>query len=97
MATGNTARRFGLPGGRVAEGEPADLVTWDPVDGSETDEFLECVAYGDRPYPGLVMIDGQIAEYGNPLLLDCKRPPLIRSRSGPVASVSAGTEAGKRT
>jgi hypothetical protein len=29
-------------------GEPADLVIWDPVVASATDEFLDCVAYGDR-------------------------------------------------
>ena len=80
MATGSSARRFGLPGGRIAVGQPADLVAWDPVEGSVTDSFLECVAYGDRAYPGLVMIDGSIVEYGNPLLLDPKRPPRVSAR-----------------
>jgi enamidase len=80
LATGNSARRFGLPGGTIAVGQPADLVVWDPVEGSVTDSFLECVAYGDRAYPGLVMVDGSIVEYGNPLLLDPKRPPRVSSR-----------------
>ena len=80
MATGNSARRFRLPGGIVALGQPADLVAWDPVEGSVTDTFLDCVAYGDRAYPGLVMIDGNIVEYGNPLLLDPKRPPRVSTR-----------------
>jgi enamidase len=80
LATGNTARRFGLPGGVVAPGEPADIVVWGPVEGSVTETFLECVAYGDRAYPGLVMIDGAIVEHGNPLLLDPKRPPLVTRR-----------------
>ena len=90
MATGNTARVHRLPGGRVAVGEPADLVAWDPVVASETDEFLECVAYGDRPYPGLIMIDGVLEHHGNPLLLSPKRMPTIHrrelaaSRSGSV-------------
>jgi len=77
MATGNSARRFQLPGGMTEVGQPADLVAWDPVEGSVTDTFLECVAYGDRAYPGLVMIDGVILEYSNPLLLDPKRPPRV--------------------
>lgn len=81
MTTGNTARAFGHEGGVIAPGQPADLVVWDPVEGSVTDTFVECVAYGDRAYPGLVMIDGEIVEYGNPLLLDPKRPPHVARRS----------------
>jgi len=83
MATGNTARNFGLPGGLIEPGQPADLVAWDPVDGSVTDEFLECVEYGDRPYPGLIMIDGEIVEHGNPLLLDPKRTPTVTRSPSP--------------
>jgi enamidase len=88
MATGNTARVHRLPGGRIAAGEPADLVAWDPVVASETDEFLDCVAYGDRPYPGLIMIDGVIAQHGNPLLLSPKRMPSVAER--PVQASSSG-------
>lgn len=77
MASGNTAAAYRLPGGRIAVGEPADLVSWDPVDGSETETFVECVAYGDRPYPGLIVLDGRIAQHGNPLLLEPKRMPTI--------------------
>jgi enamidase len=86
MATGNTARVHRLPGGCVAVGEPADLVAWDPVDASETDEFLECVAYGDRAYPGLVMIDGVVTQHGNPLLLAPKRVPTIHRNLSLAAS-----------
>ncbi|HEV8469272.1 MAG TPA: amidohydrolase family protein [Candidatus Limnocylindria bacterium] len=89
LATGNTARRFGLPGGVVAPGEPADIVVWDPVEGSVTETFLECVAYGDRAYPGLVMIDGAIVEHGNPLLLDPKRPPIVTRRTTAAGEAGA--------
>ena len=78
MATGNTTRGFHQTGGRVAVGEPADLVAWDPVEGSVADTFVECIEYGDRAYPGLVMIDGKIEQHGNPLLLDPKRPPFVK-------------------
>lgn len=89
MATGNTARVHRLPGGRVAAGEPADLVAWDPVVASETDEFLDCVAHGDRPYPGLVMIDGVVRHHGNPLLLSPKRMPIIHRRA--LAATTSGS------
>ena len=84
MATGNTARAYRLPGGRVAVGEPADLVVWDAADGSESDSFLESLEHGDRPYPGMVMVDGEIVEHGNPLLLEPKRMPTI-SRAAAAA------------
>jgi enamidase len=81
MATGNTARAHRLPGGVIAVGEPADLVVWDAADGSETGSFLESLEYGDRPYPGLVMIDGQVVMHGDPVLLEPKRMPTILHRS----------------
>jgi enamidase len=91
MATGNTARVHRLPGGRVAVGEPADLVVWDPVVASATGEFLDCIVYGDRPYPGLIMIDGAVVQHGNPLLLSPKRMPTIERQ--PAASPSAAGRA----
>jgi enamidase len=91
MATGNTARAYGLPGGRIAVGEPADVVLWDAADGSESDSFIESLEVGDRPYPGLIMIDGEIVEHGNPLLLEPKRMPTVERRSDPrVASSRHG-------
>jgi enamidase len=77
MATGNTARAFGLPGGLVAPGQPADLVVWDAMDGSVTTSLLECLSYGDRPAPGLIMMDGEIVLHGDPRQIDPKRPPVV--------------------
>jgi enamidase len=77
MATGNTARGFGLPGGLVEPGQPADLLVWDAMDGSVTNSLLECLAYGDRPALGLIMMDGEIVMHGDPRQIDAKRPPRV--------------------
>jgi enamidase len=89
MGSGNTARAYGLPGGRIEVGQPADLVVWDPVDGSETESFIDCVAYGDRPYPGLIAMEGEVVQYGNPLLLEPKRMPNVFVRDVGGASADA--------
>ncbi|HVR88291.1 MAG TPA: amidohydrolase family protein [Candidatus Limnocylindria bacterium] len=81
MASGNTARAFGLPGGRIAVGEPADLVLWDPMEGGVTTDALECVAYGDRLTPGIVMIDGEIRVHADPRSIAPKRIPVVTVRS----------------
>ena len=77
MASGNTARAFRLPGGRVAAGEPADLVLWDPMEGGVTTDALECIAYGDRLTPGIVMIDGAIRVHADPRSIAPKRIPAV--------------------
>jgi enamidase len=77
MATGNTARNFRLPGGLVETGQPADLVVWDSVDGSVTGEMLECIAYGDKPAAGMIMIDGEIKLHGDPRSIDARRMPTV--------------------
>ncbi|MBV9598898.1 MAG: amidohydrolase family protein [Chloroflexi bacterium] len=82
MATGNTARGFRLPGGRIEVGQPADLVVWDPIDGSVTTDMLGCVAYGDMAVPGLVMIDGAIRMHGDPRAIDARRMPLVEAAWG---------------
>lgn len=84
LATGNTARRYGLPGGLVEVGQPADLVVWDPIDGSVTTEMLACVRYGDMAVAGLVMIDGEVRLHGDPRAIDPKRVPAVTR--GPVAA-----------
>ncbi len=86
MATGNTARTFGLPGGLIAPGQPADLLVWDPADGSVTTETLECIAYGDHLAMGLIMIDGEIVLHGDFRSIDPKRMPTIQRASPGVAA-----------
>ncbi|KJR49218.1 Enamidase [Desulfosporosinus sp. I2] len=60
MATGNTARVFGLETGLIAEGKEADLVIMDAPIGSIGSNALEALAAGDLPAVALVMVDGAI-------------------------------------
>jgi enamidase len=60
MATGNTARVYGLPVGRVEPGRPADLCVVDAPVGSVGRTALEALAAGDLCGVSMVLIDGQI-------------------------------------
>lgn len=60
MASGNTARVFGLNTGMIAEGKEADLVVMDTPIGSIGTNALEALQAGDIPAVVLVMIDGII-------------------------------------
>ena len=61
MATGNTARVYGLPAGTIAPGRPADMVLLDAPLGSCAKHALDAFALGDSPAVAMVMIDGEIA------------------------------------
>lgn len=60
MATGNTAKVFGLDTGFVKEGLPADLVSIDSPMGSVGTDALSAMEAGDIPGVSMVMIDGKI-------------------------------------
>jgi enamidase len=60
MATGNTAKVFGLNRGVIAPGREADLVFLDASMGSVGDDLLSCLATGDNPGISIVMVDGQV-------------------------------------
>lgn len=60
MATGNTARTFGLNTGLIAEGKEADLVMMDAPLGSVGATALAAINAGDLPGIALVMIDGAV-------------------------------------
>lgn len=60
MATGNTARVYGLNTSIIAEGREADLVVMDAPIGSAGINALEAIAAGDLPGISLVLIDGEI-------------------------------------
>ena len=60
LATGNNAGLFRVPGGRIAVGEPADLVVCDAPVGSTARDALGAIARGDIPGISCVVIDGQV-------------------------------------
>ena len=60
MATGNTAKVFGLNTGFVREGMAADLVAMDAPMGSVGADALQAIEAGDVPGVSMVMIDGKI-------------------------------------
>jgi enamidase len=60
MATGNTARVYGLPVGVVEPGREADLCIVDAPVGSVGKTALEALAAGDLFGISMVLIDGQI-------------------------------------
>lgn len=61
MATGNTARTFGLNTGIIAPGREADLIFLDAPVGSVGKDALEALAAGDVPGIAFIVIDGKIA------------------------------------
>jgi enamidase len=60
MATGNTARVYGLPTGAISPGRAADLVLLDAPLGSCAKNALEAFALGDSPAVAMVMVEGEI-------------------------------------
>lgn len=60
MATGNTARTFGLTTGFIREGLAADLVAMDAPMGSIGNDALSALEAGDVPGISMVMIDGKV-------------------------------------
>lgn len=60
MATGNTAKLYGLNRGVIAPGKEADLAFMDAPIGCPGDDLLACLAEGDTPGVSIVMIDGKV-------------------------------------
>ncbi|AEE90608.1 Enamidase [Tepidanaerobacter acetatoxydans Re1] len=61
MATGNTARIYGLNVGIIEEGREADFVIMDAPMGSVGEDCLKALEAGDLPGISMVIIDGNIA------------------------------------
>ena len=60
MATGNTAKVYGLNTGVIAVGKEADLVIADKPMGSIGNNALEALEAGDLPGVAMVLVDGEI-------------------------------------
>jgi enamidase len=60
LATGNTARVYDLPAGRLEPGWEADLVIMDAPRGSQARDALEALRIGDTPAVAAVLIDGEV-------------------------------------
>jgi enamidase len=60
FATGNNARAFRLGTGRLAVGQPADLVVCDAPAASMAPDALSAIARGDIPGISAVVIDGEV-------------------------------------
>lgn len=73
MATGNTARVYGLDTGFVREGLAADLISIDAPMGSVGKDALEAIKAGDVPGVSMVMIDGKIH-----VTVSRNTPPAVR-------------------
>jgi enamidase len=73
MATGNTAKVFGLDTGFVREGLAADLVAMDSPMGSVGKDALQAIAAGDVPGVSMVMVEGKIQ-----VMVSRNTPPAVR-------------------
>lgn len=60
MATGNTAKLYGLNRGVIAPGKEADLVFLDAPIGCPAADVLGCLKEGDTPGVSIVMVDGKV-------------------------------------
>lgn len=60
LATYNNAKIFGLPGGSIMTGGPADIVICDAPVGSKAKDALEAISIGDIPAISCVIIDGKV-------------------------------------
>ena len=60
MASGNTARVYGLNTGVIAPGKEADIVIMDTPMGSVGKSALEAIEAGDIPGVALVLVDGVV-------------------------------------
>lgn len=61
MATGNSARVLGIPGGRIVVGAEADFMIVDSLVGSAGRDALEALAAGDLVGVALVVLRGEVA------------------------------------
>ncbi|MGL6202413.1 MAG: amidohydrolase family protein [Lachnospiraceae bacterium] len=77
MASGNTAKVYGLNTGVIAVGREADLVCMDAPMGSVADTAAEAFECGDIPGISIVLIDGEVKVTKSRNTPPCKRPAKV--------------------
>jgi enamidase len=60
VASGNTARQFGLSRGRIEPGLDADLIVMDTSEGPDDADALVALESGDIPAISAILVDGEI-------------------------------------
>ncbi len=83
MATGNTARAYGLNTGTVKPGKEADFLVIDAPPGSQSRTALEAIGYGDPPNMGMVMVDGRVVTRIMKRALNTARKVLVNGEPDP--------------
>src|SRR5262249_45329658 len=86
MATGNTARVYGLPVGVIAVGREADLLVADAPVGSVGRTALEALSAGDLPGVSMALIDGQVRIGRSRNTPPAARAALVVKGHGPAAA-----------
>lgn len=77
LATGNTARAYGLKTGMIKEGNAADLVIMDAPSGCIAEDALGSIKNGDIPGISIVLIDGEVKVSRSRNTPPPKRPAVI--------------------
>jgi len=77
LATGNTAKAYGLNTGAIEPGREADLVVMDAPMGSVGENVLEALEAGDIPGVALVIVEGRILVNVSRNTPPPKRKPII--------------------
>lgn len=80
MATGNTAKIFGLNTGVIAVGKEADLALMDAPLGSVAEDAGEAIEIGDAPSVVMVVIDGEIKVERSWISQQAKRSVTVTKR-----------------
>jgi enamidase len=79
FATGNTARAFGLPGGRIETGQPADLIVGGAGENAPYQDGLDALARGGWLALSTVLINGAVTVHGDATTGPIAEPATVMS------------------
>lgn len=83
--TGNAARAYNRPEGRIMEGAPADLVVIDAPRGSTGHDALDALRRGDHPSIRMVFIDGELRVNESHITARSDREIVVKGRAAETA------------